>query len=131
VAFFIMPAFALFNAGVELGGVSLGNLVVSPVAIGVVAGLVIGKPLGIFLFSYLAVKLGMASLPTNTSWGQLIGVGLLAGIGFTMALFICNLALGGSVKEDYAKLAILIASVLASVIGSILIVKTCPLRKKS
>jgi NhaA family Na+:H+ antiporter len=131
VAFFIMPVFALFNAGVELGGVSFGDLVVSPVAIGIVAGLVIGKPLGIFIFSYLAVKLGFATLPTNTSWGQLIGVGLLAGIGFTMALFICNLALAGSVKEDYAKIAILIASVLASILGSILIVKTCPLRKKS
>lgn len=130
VAFFIMPVFALFNAGVELGGVNLNELVVSPIALGVVAGLVIGKPLGIFIFSFLAVKLGLASLPTNTSWGQLIGVGVIAGIGFTMALFICNLALAGSVQEGFAKLAILIASVLASIIGSLLIIKTCPLRKK-
>lgn len=120
VAYFIMPVFALFNAGVELGGVDLSHAI-SPVSLGVVAGLVIGKPLGIFIFCWVTVKFGLANLPEGTSWKQIIGVGFLAGIGFTMALFICNLSMAGTEKESFAKLAILVASVIASVLGSFIL----------
>ena len=91
VAFVIMPLFALANAGVPLTPSDFA----SPVAIAVAAGLVVGKPLGILLFSWIAVRTGLAVLPEGVSWGILLGGGLLAGIGFTMALFIAGLALEG------------------------------------
>lgn len=130
VTYFIMPVFALFNAGVELGGVDIGYAVSSKVSLGIIAGLVLGKPIGIFLFSFLTVKLGFASLPANTTWTQLIGVGFLGGIGFTMALFVGNLAMGGTEKEDFAKLAILIASLIASTIGIIILMASANSKPK-
>jgi len=116
VAFLILPIFALSNAGVSLAG-SLRALTGSAVASGVVLGLLVGKPLGITLASWLAVRAGVAELPTGTSWRMLHGAGWLGGIGFTMALFIAGLAFNGTALLAPAKLAILGASVVAAVIG--------------
>ncbi|MFT0751783.1 Na+/H+ antiporter NhaA [Synechococcus sp. RC10A2] len=115
VAFFVMPVFALANAGVALGGEGGLNWT-SRVIWGVALGLLIGKPLGIALFSWLAVRLGLAQLPQGINFVHIVGVGFLAGIGFTMALFIGGLAFRGD-ELDYAKLGILFGSALAGAIG--------------
>ncbi|HJR67621.1 MAG TPA: Na+/H+ antiporter NhaA [Gemmatimonadaceae bacterium] len=115
VAFFIMPVFALANAGVALGGLldSLSLAVTS----GVMLGLVLGKPIGITLFSWLAVRMGLATLPAQTSWRALHGVSWLGGIGFTMSLFIAGLAFADATLLDSAKVGILGASVVAGLAG--------------
>ena len=116
VMFGIMPLFALANAGVELGGG--GAALGSTVALGVMAGLVIGKPVGITLASWLAVRSGIAALPSGINWRTLGGAALLGGIGFTMSLFIAGLAFGGSEELlTSAKLGTLVASVIAGVAG--------------
>jgi Na+/H+ antiporter NhaA len=115
VAFFVMPIFALANAGVALGGEGGLNWT-SRVIWGVALGLLIGKPLGIALFSWLAVRLGLAQLPQGINFVHIVGVGFLGGIGFTMALFIAGLAFRGD-ELNYAKLGILAGSALAGVIG--------------
>jgi len=116
VTFGIMPLFALANAGVELRGES--DALGGPIAIGVIVGLVLGKPIGITLASWLAVRIGFASLPAGIGWRALAGVAVLGGIGFTMSLFIAGLAYGGAEEELVsAKLGILAASVLAGVGG--------------
>lgn len=114
----IMPIFALTNAGVLVGGFSQ-ELFYDPVILGVLLGLFVGKPLGVLIFSYIAVKLRWAQLPRGSNWLQIGAIGCLAGVGFTMALFIGNLALGGTAYETHAKLAILMGSLLASVVGLI------------
>jgi NhaA family Na+:H+ antiporter len=116
VAYFIMPVFALANAGVSLGAGLLASLA-NPIALGVGAGLVVGKQVGVLLFSWLAVRLGIASLPAGTRWSQLYGVACLCGIGFTMSLFIANLAFTDPATLDIAKTGILGASFVAGVIG--------------
>lgn len=119
VAFLILPLFALFNAGVALGG---GIGFSEPVVMGVALGLLIGKPLGVLGFSWLATKLGIASLPEGVGWKGMAGAGLLAGIGFTMSLFVGGLAFGGSEELlDGAKLGILSASVVAAALGLLLL----------
>ncbi len=127
VAFLILPVFALANAGVALstgGGEDAAPVWTSRVLIGVVLGLVIGKPLGVMLCSWLAVKAGVARLPTGVCWGQVHGAGWLAGIGFTMALFIANLAFKeNAAMLDAAKLGVLGASVLAGVIGLVILAR--------
>jgi NhaA family Na+:H+ antiporter len=123
VGFLIMPVFALANAGVA---VSLSDFA-DPVAIAVAAGLVLGKPLGIVGVSWLAVRLGLAALPAGVSWGVLAGGGLLAGIGFTMALFIAGLALDGPTL-DAAKVGILGASAVAAVLGMGVLIRLLPRR---
>lgn len=120
VAFGIIPLFALANAGVALGG-NLISAFENPVTLGVVLGLVIGKPLGITLFAWGAVKAGLARLPSGVSWAAIHGVSWLGGIGFTMSLFIGNLAFGESVLLDDAKIGVLTASVLAGVVGYVLL----------
>jgi len=120
VAFLVMPVFALFNAGVSLAGGGLAN----PVALGVLLGLLVGKPVGVLGFSWLATRLGWASLPQGVGWGAMAGVGLLAGIGFTMSLFIGTLAFEGSELLDQAKLGIVAASVVAAVAGLVLLART-------
>ena len=107
-----MPVFALANAGVPIALENFGE----PVAIAVVVGLVVGKPLGIVLFSAIAVRLRIARLPDGVSWGTLCGGGCLAGIGFTMALFIAGLAID-EVALDAAKVGVLGASALSAVLG--------------
>ena len=118
VGFMILPLFAFANAGVSLAGVTLDGLT-SVLPLGIIAGLFIGKPLGISLFCWLALKLKLASLPNGTTFSQIMAVGVLCGIGFTMSIFISTLAFGTSAPEliVWAKLGILIGSLLAAVIG--------------
>lgn len=118
VAFMILPLFAFANAGVSLEGVTLEGLT-SMLPLGIIAGLFIGKPLGITLFCWLALKLKLAKLPQGTNWRQIMAVGILCGIGFTMSIFISTLAFGSNAPEliIWAKLGILTGSVLAAVIG--------------
>jgi len=120
-AFVIMPIFALANAGVPFTVADFGE----PVAIAVMAGLVIGKPVGILLMSFLAVKLITKSLPEGLSWSAMVGGGFLSGIGFTMALFISGLALSGPALQT-AKVGVLGASLLAAVVGMAVLVKVLP-----
>ena len=87
-----MPLFALANAGVELDGDALSDAASSRVAIGAALGLVLGKPLGIMLFSFVAVRLGVAVLPADVRWAHVVGAGMIAGIGFTVSLFVTGLA---------------------------------------
>ncbi len=121
--FMILPLFAFFNTGILIFGSSFSAT--SPETLGVILGLVIGKPLGIFLVVFVAVKLGIAHMSSEISWSQLIGAGFLAGVGFTMSIFIGSAAFEGAQLES-VKLAILIASALAAVIGSIILIKAAP-----
>ena len=120
-SFVIMPVFALANAGVPFSPSDFGD----PVAVAIMASLVIGKPLGILLFSLLAVKLITKSLPDGLSWGALTGGGFLSGIGFTMALFIAGLALDGA-PLNAAKVGVLGASALAAIVGMLVLLRTLP-----
>jgi NhaA family Na+:H+ antiporter len=119
VSFFIMPVFALANAGVSLGG--LGEALSNPVTIGVVLGLMVGKPLGVMAFSWLAIRLRVARMPAGVTWRQLHGTAWLAGIGFTMSLFVGSLAFGEGELLDAAKVGILLASLVAGVTGALLV----------
>jgi len=114
--YLILPIFALANAGISLAGFQLSTLVNS-ITLGIIVGLVIGKPLGILGFSWIAIKLGWAELPTGVGWSNFFSVSWLAGIGFTMSLFISNLAFTDDLLISEAKIGILIASILASIIG--------------
>lgn len=116
VTFVVLPVFALANAGVPLTGI--GEAIRNPVTAGVVLGLLAGKPLGIALASAAGVRLGLADLPEGVRWSQLFAVGLLAGIGFTMSLFISELAFDTSELRDAAKIGILSASLIAGLLGS-------------
>jgi Na+:H+ antiporter, NhaA family len=116
VVFAIMPVFALANAGVPLGG-GIVEALTSPVALGIVAGLVLGKQLGVTLFAWLAVKSGISELPRGIGWRHVYGTGWLAGIGFTMSLFISDLAFSDGSLVEIAKLGILAASLIAGVVG--------------
>lgn len=122
VAFGIMPLFALSNAGIVIGS-DFFSSIINPVSIGVAAGLLIGKFIGILLFCWIMIKLGWATLPEQATWSHLIGVALLAGIGFTMSLFISGLAFRNPAFVDQAKYGILIASVTAGVLGTIVLKK--------
>ncbi len=128
VIFLIMPLFALANAGVELEG-NVESMLYSPVSFGIIAGLVLGKQIGIMSFSYLAIRLGFARLPLGVTYGSLYGVSCLAGIGFTMSLFISGLAFStGSPYVSASKLAILLASVISGLLGWLMIALYCPKR---
>jgi NhaA family Na+:H+ antiporter len=124
VAFLIMPLFAFFNAGVALGGRELDLL--SAVSMGAFFGLLIGKPIGVVTFVWLAVRTGISQLPKDGSWSGFIGVGLLAGIGFTMSLFIANLAFGEGALLDQAKIGVLAASVVAALAGLAILYMALP-----
>ena len=117
VAFGIMPLFALANAGVSLGGLSDELSGATGIALGVGLGLVVGKPLGIVAFSWLAVRFGLASLPRGVSWAGVLVVGCVAGIGFTMALFIGALAFSDPSMLAITKIAVLVASATAGAVG--------------
>jgi len=116
VSFIIIPVFALSNAGVELSGEIFSSMF-NPVTIGVVLGLVIGKFVGVAGFSFLLVKLNIAVLPGGLNWKHILGVSLLAGMGFTMSLFISALAFGDNGMLLQAKLGILIASIISALLG--------------
>lgn len=116
VAFMIMPVFAFANAGVSLEGLSLSDLV-SPLPLGIAAGLFIGKQLGIFGTIWLTVKCGLSSLPDETRWGHVYGMALLCGIGFTMSLFIGSLAYHDPLLNNEVRIGVLTGSLLSSVLG--------------
>lgn len=120
VSFGIMPIFALANAGITLRGIEMSELIQNPIHQGVALGLVLGKPVGIFLFSRVSVLLRWGSLPSGISWSHILGAGFLGGIGFTMALFISNLALATEF-EIYSKTGIIFGSVLSGVLGSLIL----------
>ena len=117
VAFLIIPLFALSNAGVSLSGLSFLEALLSKVSLGIIIGLFIGKQVGIFGFSFLAVKLKLASLPEEVNWKNLYGAGILAGIGFTMSLFIAGLAFKDPALLDLSKIGVLTGSIISGVLG--------------
>jgi NhaA family Na+:H+ antiporter len=125
VAYLIVPVFAFANAGVALGG-NLAETLTSPIFLGIVGGLVLGKALGITIFSWIAVKIGVAGLPFGVNWRQLFASSWLAGIGFTMSLFIANSAFDSAALLSIAKISILTASLLAAGIGFVLVILTSP-----
>ncbi|WP_028695630.1 Na+/H+ antiporter NhaA [Pseudomonas cremoricolorata] len=117
VAFLIMPLFALANAGVDLGGTRFDNSEVVHIVSGVVTALVLGKPVGVMLATFILVRLGLCKLPDHVTWGGVALVGLLAGIGFTMSIFIAGLAFNDAQQLAAAKLSVLGASTMAAVLG--------------
>jgi NhaA family Na+:H+ antiporter len=117
VTFVIIPVFALANAGIDLRNVAWASALSNNVTVGVFTGLVIGKCAGISLFSWIAIRLGLARLPTDVQWRHLIGAGWLAGIGFTMSLFIAQLAFMDQEMGEQAKLGIVLGSSVSAVIG--------------
>lgn len=128
VAFVILPLFALANTGVVFDPQWQQGLASSN-SLGIIAGLVLGKPVGIVLLSYLAVKLGVCRLPAELTWRHIVGVGMLAGIGFTMSIFITNLAFAGQPEIiNAAKMAILLASVSAGLLGMLWLATMTPKR---
>jgi len=129
VAFGIMPLFALANAGVRIDSVNVGNTEIGKIAVGVTLGLVFGKPIGIVCFSWIATRLGLAALPRGVGWPAVLVVGCVAGIGFTMALFIAALALPDPAMLAGAKLAVLVGSAISGVFGLVLGLKLLPPRQ--
>ena len=121
VAFGIVPIFAFINSGVMLSSDVINDAIVSPITLGVGIGLVLGKPIGILAFTWLAVRLG-ATLPTGMNYLAVIGVGLLGGIGFTVSLLIADLSFPDSAQMlDQAKIGIIVASLLAGLLGFIIL----------
>lgn len=121
-SFIVVPVFALANAGVVITGDSVSDAVSSDVSQGVAFGLLFGKPLGIFLATWLVVRLGLAKLPPSMNWGQVLGVGLLGGVGFTVALFVDELAFDNEVLIDDGKMGILAGSFVSAIIGYVMLV---------
>jgi len=119
--FFILPLFALANAGVHIEG-NIMEMLLHPISLGIAVGLIFGKFLGILLFSKLIVKLKLASLPKDVTWKHILGVSFLAGIGFTMSIFISQLAFDEDSFEQIAKVGIMAASIISAAIGMILLV---------
>ena len=130
VNFIIMPIFALANAGVHIPSAEYFNIFeysseIGSIGMGVFFGLVLGKPIGISLFSYLAVKLGVAERPAGSTWRMLVAVACLGGIGFTMSIFVDSLAFDSETQVEFinmGKIAILIASTTAAIVGSLMII---------
>jgi NhaA family Na+:H+ antiporter len=130
VNFIIMPLFALANTNIHFEA-GMINGVISLLGLGIILGLLVGKPLGVMFFAWLTVKLKIGSLPHLISWKHIVGMGLLAGIGFTMSIFISFLSFGNTAFNTEAKFAILIASVIAGVSGYLYLKNTLALNKKS
>lgn len=131
VVYLILPIFAFANSGVQLQGITFDGLL-SPLPLGVAAGLVLGKPIGIFLFSWISVKLGFAKLPESINLKQVFAVSVLCGIGFTMSIFITGLAFDGidEVYSTYSRLGILIGSTVAAVLGYLMLRVVLPKQKQ-
>jgi NhaA family Na+:H+ antiporter len=129
VAFAVVPLFALANAGLDLRGLSVPSLT-HDVTLGVVIGLFLGKPAGIMIASWLAIRSGRADLPARVSWSMLNGAAWLAGIGFTMSLFIATLAFGDSALLENAKLGVLAASAMAGAAGAIFLIRSISRQEK-
>ena len=121
VAFGIMPLFAFANAGVVLENMTI-NTMLSPVPLGIILGLFVGKQVGVFIFSYLSIKFKIAEMPSNSNWIKFYGVGILTGIGFTMSLFVGNLAfMNETAYIDGVKIGVLTGSLLSALVGYFLI----------
>jgi len=120
VAFLILPLFAFANAGVSLAGISVSDLL-APLPLGIALGLFLGKQIGVFFFSWLAVKIGLAKLPTGANWGQVYGIACLTGVGFTMSLFIGTLAFDGDELLNSVRLGVLMGSIASGVLGYVLL----------
>ena len=117
VVYVVLPLFALANAGLSLKGMNLTAVAIHPLTVGITLGLFLGKPLGVTIFSFLAVKTGLASLPNGVRWSHIAGAGMLGGIGFTMSLFVSSLSFSSPVFLDYSKLGILMGSLLSAAAG--------------
>ncbi|MEJ2195047.1 MAG: Na+/H+ antiporter NhaA [Ignavibacteriaceae bacterium] len=124
VSYLIIPLFALANAGVTFAGMDIFNAITSPVSLGIIVGLFVGKQLGIFSFSWIAVKLKLGSLPEGVNWKKIYAAGILAGIGFTMSLFIAGLAFSNETLIDLSKIGVLTGSLLSGIVGYILLKST-------
>jgi NhaA family Na+:H+ antiporter len=130
VAFGILPLFAFANAGISLEGLSFRNLL-DPVPLGIALGLFIGKQIGIFSFSYLAIIAGIGTKPHDTTWRQLYGVAILCGIGFTMSLFIGNLAFDSRFLETETRIGVMCGSLLSALFGCLFLHYCLPKRTAS
>ena len=130
-AYVVLPIFALANAGVALNADSIGAAAGTMVMWGVLLGLLFGKPIGTTGLAWLAAKAGIVELPNGATWKQVFGIGLLGGVGFTVALFVTDLAFSGSSDLDAAKIGILAASLLAGVVGLVYLRTTLPAPERS
>ena len=127
-SYLILPLFAFSNAGVSLENVGFSSLS-SPLTLGIMLGLIIGKPLGVFLFSYLSVKLRLAKLPEGIHFTQIFAIAVLCGIGFTMSMFLAGLAFGETGHDNFdtlSRLGILLGSCVSALLGYALLRKTTP-----
>jgi NhaA family Na+:H+ antiporter len=124
VAFLILPLFAFANAGVSLAGITLSDLL-APLPLGIALGLFVGKQIGVFCLSWIAVKLGLAKLPTGATWPQVYGIACLTGVGFTMSLFIGTLAFEGDETLNAVRLGVLMGSIASGVLGFTLLRLFC------
>jgi NhaA family Na+:H+ antiporter len=124
---FVLPLFALANAGVAIDSHILEALA-NPISLGIMAGLIVGKPLGITLLAWLAVRSGKGNLPEGVTWMQVVGAGSLAGIGFTMSLFISDLAWNNEALIANAKIGVLAASLISGFIGFVILSRSLPAR---
>lgn len=123
-SFLVVPVFALANAGVRFAGVDLVEAATHPVALGVAVGLLVGKTIGISLFAWLAVRLRLGVLPRMVTWRQIVGLAAVAGIGFTVSLFVSDLAFRAHALEDLSKTGIFLGSALAGVLGYLILRST-------
>jgi Na+:H+ antiporter, NhaA family len=125
VAYVVVPVFALANAGVALSGDAVDDIVSDPTTTGVILGLFVGKTVGVLGATALAVRLGIGRLPAGTTWRHVLGLSTVAGVGFTVALFVTSLAFDAAVVADAAKVGILVGSTLSGLVGY-LILRTSP-----
>ncbi len=125
-SYLIIPIFALANAGISLSVDGLADAFTSNLSLGIILGLVVGKLVGITFFTWLATALGISNLPAGVNWPQLFGIATVAGIGFTVSIFITTLAYSDTAIQDEAKLGILIASVIAALVGLVILARSAP-----
>ena len=130
VSFLIMPIFAFANAGVSFDGMSI-NMLFEPVPLGILLGLFLGKQLGVFAFSYGAIKLGFAEKPSGASWTSFYAVGVLTGIGFTMSLFVGNLAFPNSEVIDGVKIGVLLGSLFSTLLGYVMLISCSKIKQNA
>jgi NhaA family Na+:H+ antiporter len=117
VGYLVLPLFAMANAGITLAGLNPTVALFDPITLGISMGLVVGKPLGIIIFTYGVARILKTDLIQGTSWTQIFGAGLLGGIGFTMSLFISNLSFADALHFEYAKIGIIIGSFISAAAG--------------
>ncbi|MPZ52822.1 MAG: Na+/H+ antiporter NhaA [Acidimicrobiia bacterium] len=129
-AFLVIPLFALANAGVSFEGINMGDALTHPVTLGVAVGLVVGKTIGVSVFAWIAVRLGLGNLPAGTTWRHIVGMGAMAGIGFTVAIFVAGLAFENPSYDELAKVGIFLASAVAGVLGTLILLRANGQRKQ-